>query len=79
MKKLVFFIFALNFLAPFTQQAHAGCNPCICGPGGDYQGDIGEWFRKNCPGNNTPGSSQPGRPQPTPPQRPHPGLPIGPR
>jgi hypothetical protein len=29
--------------------ANAGCNPCVCGPGGDYQGDIGQWFRDNCP------------------------------
>lgn len=78
MKKLMIFVFALNILAPLSQ-AHAGCNPCICGPGGDYKGDVGEWFRNNCPGTERPGSSQPRRPQPTPPKTPGSGRPIGPR
>lgn len=41
-------------------EASAACNPCICGPGGDYQGDIGDWFNRNC------GTSGPRRPSPPP-------------
>lgn len=33
----------------FSGAASAGCNPCICGPGGDYKGDLTEWWAKNCP------------------------------
>lgn len=68
MKYLMICLFALNFLAPFSK-AQAGCNPCVCGPGGDYEGDIGEWFRVNCP------STPPRPPAPTP----RPGRPMPPQ
>ena len=41
-------------------EAVAGCNPCVCGPGGDYKGDTGQWFRENC------GTNGPNRPNPPP-------------
>lgn len=53
-------IAVLGPMAP-SLEAVAGCDPCVCGPGGSYKGDIGQWFRENC-GRNGGG----GRPNPPP-------------
>ncbi len=54
MKKSIFIQFLNLFLVSnlFSicsyKLAIASCDPCRCGPGGSYEWDIEEWFRKNC-------------------------------
>ena len=48
--KVIQFLMATGFLLLSGHFALAGCDPCICGPGGSYQGDLNEWWYNNCPG-----------------------------
>lgn len=43
MKKM---IIALTVL--ISGATYAGCNPCVCGPGGGFDGNLGEWWERNC-------------------------------
>jgi hypothetical protein len=45
-KLLLLFVFSL--LSAVSSLGHAGCDPCICGPGGMYKGDRIEWIKANC-------------------------------
>lgn len=40
-------IIALTLL--MSGVTYAGCNPCVCGPGGGFEGNLGEWWERNCP------------------------------
>lgn len=54
MKTLIIFLTLL-----MSSVSYAGCNPCVCGPGGGYDGSLEEWWQLNC------GGKKP-RPKPTP-------------
>lgn len=43
MKKLVIVLSML-----MSGAIYAGCNPCVCGPGGGYEGNLAEWWLLNC-------------------------------
>jgi hypothetical protein len=47
--KIIQFLTTIGFLVMSGHSAWAGCDPCICGPGGSYQGDLNEWWQNNCP------------------------------
>ena len=55
MMKSIFVVLAIVVAAGTAQ---AGCNPCICGPGGGYRGDIQDWIRRNCKGTGRPGDAR---------------------
>jgi hypothetical protein len=48
--KIIQFLKAIGFFIMSGHLAQAGCDPCICGPSGSYQGDLNEWWQNNCPG-----------------------------
>ena len=48
--KIAQFLMAISFVLLTSHFAQASCDPCICGPGGSYQGDLDEWWQNNCPG-----------------------------
>lgn len=47
--KTIQLFLALSSVLLFGHFAQAGCNPCVCGPDGSFQGDLNEWWRINCP------------------------------
>lgn len=62
MKKIFLATLMMFTVGGALNPAMAGCDPCKCGPGGDYKGDVGEWFRRNCPDRSAPVNPAPGRP-----------------
>lgn len=43
-------LLAISAILLSANLSQASCDPCICGPGGSYQGDLDEWWQNNCPG-----------------------------
>lgn len=48
--KITQILMAISFLTLTANSAWAACDPCVCGPGGMYEGDLDQWWQDNCPG-----------------------------